>query len=139
MRVVLSVMYDEASGKLDKKRRQYIAMNKHTGKHYAAVYHDREDPNTEDQQEVRTEFKNKSIAAAAWWRLNKKSETNPNGTALYQLLMKKYAAQFKYGNPYSYLRSLVKDDLTIDLTLPSSGTGGGGGNQQQDDDDQFDG
>lgn len=58
--------------------------------------------------------------------------------------MKQYKAQRKIGNPYSYLRSLVQDDLTILLggkpvdistapgggSNPPSGNTPGGGNSQ---------
>lgn len=69
-----------------------------------------------------------------WWKTNKPSAENPKGTDSYKLVMKAYKAQHKIGNSYSYLRSLVTDDLKVklgdlDITgeikadAPSSGTG----------------
>ena len=52
--------------------------------------------------------------------------------------MKAYKAQYKIGNPYSYMRSLVTDDLKVilsgnDLTggvTPGGSTTEGGGGQK---------
>lgn len=137
-KVTLSPLFESASGKLCKHDNQYVACNKHTGKMYVAESHPGEQPNSEKQQAVRATFTSKSAAASAWWNANKPTDSNPTGTADYQLLMKKYKAQKSYGNPYNYLRSLVQDDLTIKIgtttsaapVTPGSGgtsSGGGGG------------
>ena len=90
-------------------------------------------PNTEGQQAVRATFKKKSQFASAWWKQNRPSSTSANGTDAYVAVMKAYKAQHKIGNPYSYLRSLVTDDLKVilagnDLTGGvSSGSESGGG------------
>ena len=49
--------------------------------------------------------------------------------------MKAYKAQHKIGNPYSFMRSLVTDDLKVmlsgnDLTGGVSADGGSGGGQK---------
>lgn len=69
-----------------------------------------------------------------WWKANKPSAENPKGSDSYKLVMKAYKAQHKIDNSYSYLRSLITDDLKVklgdlDITgeikadAPSSGTG----------------
>lgn len=129
-----SDLFTSISGKLCSKEGTYIALNKQTGKMYSAVRHVNTYSNTEAQQAVRTAFVSRSKLGTAWWLANKPSETNPKGTDNYRLVMKAYKSQHKIGNPLSYLRSLVTDDLKVklgdlDITgeikadAPSSGTG----------------
>ena len=129
-----SDLFTSISGKLCSKEGTYIALNKQTGKMYSAVRHVNTYSNTEAQQAVRTAFVSRSKLGTAWWMANKPSETNPKGTDNYRLVMKAYKSQHKIGNPLSYLRSLVTDDLKVklgdlDITgeikvdAPSSGTG----------------
>ena len=129
-----SDLFTSISGKLCSKEGTYIALNKQTGKMYSAVRHVNTYSNTEAQQAVRTAFVSRSKLGTAWWMANKPSEANPKGTDNYQLVMKAYKSQHKIGNPLSYLRSLITDDLKVklgdlDITgeikadAPSSGTG----------------
>lgn len=129
-----SDLFTSISGKLCSKEGTYIALNKQTGKMYSAVRHVNTYSNTEAQQEVKKAFVSRSKLGTAWWKANKPSEANPKGTDSYQLVMKAYKSQHKIGNPLSYLRSLITDDLKVklgdlDITgeikvdAPSSGTG----------------
>lgn len=43
------------------------------------------------------------------------SSTSAKGSDAYLAVMKAYKAQHKIGNPYSYMRSLVTDDLKVIL------------------------
>ena len=113
MKVTLNHVFETASGKLCKNSSTYVSCNQQTGKMYTAEWHGANQPNTEAQQQVKKVFTDKTKAASAWWAANRPTEQNPSGTADYQQLMKQYKAQRKIGNPYSYLRSLVQDDLTI--------------------------
>lgn len=115
-KVTLAPEFESLSGKLCSKSKSVVAVNKKTGKMYRYDSHPGEQPNSEKQQQVKTTFTQKAQAASQWWAQNKPvKDTRPDGTALYQQLMKQYDAQRKIGNPYSYLRSLVQDDLTIQL------------------------
>ena len=131
-KITLNHMFESASGKLCKKQGTYIALNKRTGKMYQAEYHERNYPNSELQQAVKTTFTQKASFAGQWWRENKASESEA-----YQAVMKAYKSQSKIGNPYSFLRSLVTDDLKVilagkDLTggiVPNTPSQGGGTDQ----------
>lgn len=141
-KVVTSDLFTSVSGKLCKSEGTYIALNKQTGKMYSAVHHHFTNPDTEAQQAVRTNFTSKAKFAAAWWNANKPSAKQPKGSESFLLVMKAYKSQRKIGNPYSYLRTLVGDDLKVKLgdlditgdikdgSTPdggsSSGTGDGG-------------
>ena len=132
-----SDLFTSVSGKLCSKEGTYISLNRQTGKMYSAVRHNYTNPNTEAQQAVKAAFASRAKLGTAWWNANKPSDTNPKGTDNYQLVMKAYKAQHKIGNPYSFMRSLVTDDLKVilagnDLTggvKPGGSTteGGGGG------------
>lgn len=124
-----SHLISSISGKLCKKDREYIALNKRTGQMYSAVHHSYGiQPNSEKQQAVKAEFKTKSQFASQWWNTNKPSATVPDGatvtdasasgskgTEAYKAIIKAYKSQTKIGNPYSFLRSLVTDDLKVIL------------------------
>lgn len=80
--------------------------------------------------------KRKSQFASALWKQNRPSDKSANGTEAYLAVMKAYKAQHKIGNLYSFMRSLVTDDLKVvlagnDLTggvlAPGGGSTGGGG------------
>ena len=123
------------SGKLCSKEGVIYSVNKRTGETYRSDRHAINNPNTEGQQAVRATFKKKAQFASAWWKLNRPSSTSANGTDAYVAVMKAYKAQHKIGNPYSYLRSLVTDDLKVilagnDLTGGVSADGGSGGGQK---------
>lgn len=131
------------SGKLCKKEGVVYSVNKQTGVTHRSDRHGYNDANTEAQKAVRTTFATRAHLAAKWWKANKPSESNPKGSSDYQLVMKAYKAQHKIGNPYSYLRTLVTEDLKVklgdlDITgeikadTPSSGTQtpSGGGTSQ---------
>ena len=130
-----SHLVSSISGKLCKKDTTYIGVNKRTGKMYSAGYHGCTQPNSEEQQAVKATFKKKAQFASAWWKQNRPSSTSANGSDAYVAVMKAYKAQHKIGNPYSYLRSLVTDDLKVmlsgnDLTGGVSADGGSGGGQK---------
>ena len=123
------------SGKLCSKEGVIYSVNKRTGETYRSDRHVINNPNTEGQQAVRATFKKKSQFASAWWKQNRPSSTSANGTDAYVAVMKAYKSQHKIGNPYSYLRSLVTDDLKVmlsgnDLTGGVSADGGSGGGQK---------
>ena len=123
------------SGKLCSKEGVIYSVNKRTGETYRSDRHVINNPNTEGQQAVRATFKKKAQFASAWWKQNRPSSTSANGTEAYVAVMKAYKAQHKIGNPYSYLRSLVTDDLKVmlsgnDLTGGVSADGGSGGGQK---------
>ena len=136
-KITPSHLITSISGKLCKKDTTYIGVNKRTGKMYSAGYHGCTQPNSEEQQAVKATFKKKAQFASAWWKQNRPSSTSANGTDAYVAVMKAYKAQHKIGNPYSFMRSLVTDDLKVmlagnDLTggvKPGGSTteGGGGG------------
>lgn len=122
------------SGKLCKKEGIVYSVNKQTGVTHRSDRHSYNDANTEAQKAIRTTFATRAHFAAAWWNANKPSESNPKGSDSYKLVLKAYKAQHKIGNPYSYLRTLVTEDLKVklgdlDITgeikadAPSSGTG----------------
>lgn len=103
------------SGKLCSEDGIVYSVNKQTGKTYRSDRHGYNDANTEAQQQVRKLFVSKSRFAVKWWKANKPSVENPKGSDSYKLVMKAYRSQHKIGNPYSYLRSLVTDDLKVKL------------------------
>ena len=130
-----SDLFTSISGKLCSKEGTYISLNKQTGKMYSAVRHNNTNPNTEKQQAVRKTFVSQAKFAAAWWKANRPSTSQPRGSDSYQLVMKAYKAQRKIGNPYNYLRSLVTDDMKVKLgdlditgsvSAPSAGPSAGG-------------
>ena len=114
-KVKLNHMFISASGKLCKKEGTYVAYNKQTGKMYQAEYHERVQPNSAEQQAVKQTFTQKASFAGQWWRENKPATKDAKGTEAYQAVMKAYKSQSKIGNPYSFLRSLVTDDLKVML------------------------
>lgn len=128
-----SDLFTSISGKLCKQEGTYIALNKQTGKMYSAVHHHYSDSNTEAQQAVKAAFAQRAKFATKWWKANKPSTENPKGSDSYKLVMKAYKAQRKIGNSFSYLRSLVTDDLKVklgdlDITgeiTPDAGTNAG--------------
>ena len=134
-KIVPSHLVSSISGKLCKKDTTYIGVNKRTGKMYSAGYHGCVQPNSEKQQMAKADFKKKAQFASAWWKQNRPSSTSTNGTEAYVAVMKAYKAQHKIGNPYSFMRSLVTDDLKVmlsgnDLTGGVSADGGSGGGQK---------
>lgn len=114
-KVQTSDLFMSVSGKLCSKEGTYIALNKQTGKMYSAVHHHYSDSNTEAQQAVKAAFASRAKFATKWWKANKPSTGNPKGSDHYQLVMKAYKAQRKIGNSFSYLRTLVTDDLKVKL------------------------
>lgn len=130
VKVTPSFAVEAMSGKPCRSTAQIFATNKQTGRITAYEKHSYPNPNTEAQQKVRASFKERTKAASDWWNANKPSESNPQGTELYLDLMQKYKQQHRIGNPFSYLCSLVKSDLTIPINPPSdteSGSGSTGG------------
>lgn len=113
--IVTNHLITSISGKLCKKDTTYLAVNKQTGKMYSAGYHGCVQPNSEKQQAVKATFAKKAKFAASWWRQNRPSASNTAGTEAYLAVMKAFKAQHKIGNPYSFLRSLVTDDMKIML------------------------
>ncbi len=128
-KITPSHLFSSISGKLCSKQSTYIALNKKTGQMYSAEYHGGNQPNSEQQQEMKSIFTSKSKLAASWWNANKPSTENSKGTDSYQLVLKAYKSQNKIGNPYSYLRTLVTDELKVklgDLDITGSVTTGSG-------------
>ena len=113
--IVTNHLITSISGKLCKKDTTYLAVNKQTGKMYSAGYHGCVQPNSEKQQATKATFAKKAKFAASWWRQNRPSASNTAGTEAYLAVMKAFKAQHKIGNPYSFLRSLVTDDMKIML------------------------
>ena len=133
--VKFSTDIQSISGKLCSKEGVVYSVNQQTGKTYRSDRHGYHDANTEVQQQTRATFKKKAQFASSWWKQNRPSSTSTNGTEAYVAVMKAYKAQHKIGNPYSYLRSLVTDDLKVmlsgnDLTGGVSADGGSGGGQK---------
>lgn len=138
-KILLNHMFSGVSGKLCRKETTCISRNKQTGKMYSTERHGCTQPNTEAQMQARADFTNKAKVAAAWWKANKPASAAADGTEAYQKVIKAYKAQTKIGNPYSYLRTLVTDDLKVmlgdtDITAgiivgggaaPSAPSGGG--------------
>lgn len=127
------------SGKLCSREGVIYSVNKQTGETYRSDRHSHHDANTAEQQQTCATFKKKSQFAAAWWKQNRPADKSAKGTEAYLAVMKAYKAQHKIGNPYSYMRSLVTDDLKVmlagnDLTggvkPGGSTTEGGGGGQK---------
>ena len=114
-KVKFSTDIQSISGKLCSKEGVIYSVNQQTGKTYRSDRHSFNDANTERQQQHRADFKKKSQFASAWWKQNRPSSTSTNGTDAYVAVMKAYKAQHKIGNPYSFMRSLVTDDLKVIL------------------------
>ena len=125
-----SDLFTSISGKLCSKEGTYIALNKQTGKMYSAVHHRYSDTNTEAQQAVKAAFAARAKFATKWCKANAPATENPQGSESYKLVMKAYKAQHKIGNRFSYLRTLVTDDLKVklgDLDITGSITPDAGG------------
>ena len=131
-KVTFSTDIVSISGKLCSKEGVIYSVNQQTGKTYRSDRHGHHDANSAEQQAIRATFKQKAQFASSWWKQNRPSSTSANGTDAYVAVMKAYKAQHKIGNPYSFMRSLVTDDLKVmlagnDLTGDvSSGSGSGG-------------
>lgn len=126
---------ESISGKLCSRSGVIYAVNKQTGITHRLSRHEFTDANTEAQQAVRKTFLSKGKFAAAWWKANKPSAEKTKGSENYRLVLKAYKCQHKIGNPYSYLCSLVTDDLKVklgdlditgDVSAPSAGPSAGG-------------
>ena len=138
-RVTFSTDIQSISGKLCSKEGVIYSVNQQTGKTYRSDRHNFSDPNTEGQQTIRVTLKKKSQFASSWWKQNRPSATSAKGSEAYLAVMKAYKAQHKIGNPYSFMRSLVTDDLKVmlagnDLTggvKPGGSTTEGGGSGQK--------
>ena len=114
-KIIPSHLVSSISGKLCRKDNTYIGVNKRTGKMFSVGYHGCVQPNSEKQQKVKADFKKKAQFASAWWKQNRPSSTSANGSEAYMAVMKAYKAQHKIGNPYSFMRSLVTDDMKVML------------------------
>lgn len=135
-KVTFSTDIQSISGKLCSKEGVVYSVNQQTGKTYRSDRHGYSDPKTEEQQTIRATFKKKAQLASAWWKQNRPSDKSAKGIEAYLAVMKAYKAQHKIGNPYSFMRSLVTDDLKVVLsgnditgsvTTGGSTTGGGSG------------
>lgn len=114
-KVRFSTDIQSISGKLCSKEGVVYSVNKQTGETYRSDRHSHHDANTAEQQAIRATFKKKAQFAASWWKQNRPSDKSTKGTEAYLAVMKAYKAQHKIGNPYSYMRSLVTDDLKVML------------------------
>lgn len=146
-KVSFSTDIQSISGKLCSKEGVVYSVNKQTGETYRSDRHSYHDANTEQQQQTRATFKKKAQFAASWWKQNRPADKSSKGTEAYLAVMKAYKAQHKIGNPYSYMRSLVTDDLKVmlagnDITggvkPGGSTTEGGGGGQKPGGDGEVD-
>lgn len=134
-KVTFSTDIQSISGKLCSKEGVIYSVNKQTGRTYRSDRHGYHDASTEVQQQTRATFKKKAQLSSSWWKQNRPSATSAKGTEAYVAVMKAYKAQHKIGNPYSFMRSLVTDDLKVilagnDLTggvKPGGSTTEGGG------------
>lgn len=134
-KVRFSTDIQSISGKLCSKEGVVYSVNKQTGETYRSDRHSHHDANTAEQQAIRATFKKKAQFAASWWKQNRPSDKSTKGTEAYLAVMKAYKAQHKIGNLYSYMRSLVTDDLKVmlagnDITggvKPGGSTTEGGG------------
>ena len=115
-KVRFSTDIQSISGKLCSREGVIYSVNKQTGETYRSDRHSHHDANTAEQQSLRASFKKKSQFAASWWKQNRPADKNAKGTEAYLAVMKAYKAQHKIGNPYSYMRSLVTDDLKVVLS-----------------------
>lgn len=128
-KIIPSHLVSSISGKLCRKDTTYIGVNKRTGKMYSVGYHGCVQPNSEKQQKVKADFKKKAQFASAWWKQNRPSSTSANGSEAYMAVMKAYKMQHKIVNPYSFMRSLVTDDMKVmlaDTDLTGGIVAGGG-------------
>lgn len=114
-KVTFSTDIQSISGKLCSKEGVIYSVNQQTGRTYRSDRHSYHDANTEVQQQTRATFNKKAQLASSWWKQNRPSATSAKGTEAYLAVMKAYKAQHKIGNPYSYMRSLVTDDLKVIL------------------------
>ena len=114
-KVRFSTDIQSISGKLCSKEGVIYSVNKQTGETYRSDRHSYHDANTEVQQQVRATFKKKAQFASAWWKQNRPADKNAKGSDAYLAVMKAYKSQHKIGNPYSFMRSLVTDDLKVML------------------------
>ena len=138
-KVRFSTDIQSISGKLCSKEGVIYSVNKQTGETYRSDRHSYHDANTEVQQQIRSTFKKKAQFASAWWKQNRPADKNAKGSEAYLSVMKAYKAQHKIGNPYSFMRSLVTDDLKVvlagnDITggvvAPGGSSTGSGGGQK---------
>lgn len=134
-KVRFSTDIQSISGKLCSKEGVIYSVNKQTGETYRSDRHSYHDANTEVQQQVRATFKKKAQFASAWWKQNRPADKNAKGSEAYLSVMKAYKAQHKIGNPYSFMRSLVTDDLKVvlagnDITGGVVAPGGGSAGSQ---------
>lgn len=128
-KVRLATDIQSISGKLCSKEGVIYSVNKQTGETYRSDRHSYNDPRTAEQQQIRATFKKKAQFASSWWKQNRPSSTSTKGSDAYLAVMKAYKAQHKIGNPYSYMRSLVTDDLKVILAgndITGGVTTGGG-------------
>ena len=114
-KVKFSTDIQSISGKLCSKEGVIYCVNQQTGATYRTDRHSYHDANTERQQQLRTTFKKKSQFASAWWKQNRPSDKNARGSEAYLAVLKAYKVQHHIGNPYSFVRSLVTDDLKVML------------------------
>lgn len=134
-KVKFSTDIQSISGKLCSREGVIYCVNQQTGETYRSDRHSGNDPRTAEQQTIRATFKKKAQFASAWWKQNRPSATSAKGSEAYLAVMKAYKAQHKIGNPYSFMRSLVTDDMKVvlagnDLTggvVAGGGTTDGGG------------
>lgn len=146
-KVRFSTDIQSISGKLCSKEGVIYSVNKQTGETYRSDRHSYHDANTEVQQQIRSTFKKKAQFASAWWKQNRPADKNAKGSEAYLAVMKAYKAQHKIGNPYSFMRSLVTDDLKVilagnDITggvVAGGGSTGSGGGSQSGSDGEMEG
>lgn len=127
-KVTLAPEFESMSGKLCKKSKSTIYHYKKSGKMIRCDYHERVDPNTADQQQVRATFTARVNAAKTWYNANKPSTSNVNGTADFQKVKAAFDKS-NYDNIFSFVRSLVSGTTpAVQVPGGSTTTTGGGSN-----------
>lgn len=96
------------SGKLSSREHSFVCVVKRTGRMYISARRPVANPRTDKQVASRTDFKSKAAAASAWWRANKPSDLQPDGTPEWRDMMRRFKSQHKYGNAYTFVRAQFK-------------------------------
>ena len=99
------------SGKICQHDDIYFATNKQTGKVFAVkICNPSITEPTEKQTAHRKDFGEKTKIAAAWLKANRPTVSTPQGSETYQLMIRGYKAQRKFGSIMSYIRVHIDKD-----------------------------
>lgn len=114
-KVTFSTDIQSISGKLCSQEGVTYSVNQQTGKTYRSDRHGYSDLKPRFSRLFVPSSKRKSQFPSALWKQNRPSDKSAKGTEAYLAVMKAYKAQHKIGNLYSFMRSLVTDDLKVVL------------------------